>query len=304
MSDHDDGLGWLSEDERAALDDDMDDDGAGAHDDLDEDAAEGDDDAAQAPRAGAKAGEEKPAAGSPGKGQPAGEADEEGPPAAFTPVYRAGLPADYQQRVDALAAASQTLAKQYEDGDFDLAEFQAKQRQLSEQEWALRATALKAEMAREQQQQTMAQRWVWEQEAYFRKPEHRAFRDDPVIAHAFEGALKLLAADQANESKDMPWFLAEAGQMTRDKLRDLAQGLGLVGTSPATAAAGPRGVPRGNGWRGNKASPPPTLGRLPSAATPDPGGDEFSHLDKLGGMDAERALARLTPEQLDRYLAA
>jgi hypothetical protein len=32
------------------------------------------------------------------------------------------------------------------------------------------------------------------------------------------------------------------------------------------------------------------------------GGDEFSRLDRLDGMDLERALARLSQAEADRYL--
>lgn len=300
MSEHDDddGLSWLSAAERAALDEDLD-----ADDPVAASAGDAGDDAD-----GVTAGREsQDLPGSHQATDASGGSDAEGealPP--FRPVYRVSLPEDYQQRVEALATASQALAKQYEDGDFDLAEFQARQRHLNEQEWSLRAAALKADLAREQQQQTLAQRWIWEQEAYFRRPEHRVFRDDPVIAHAFEGALKLLAADQNNETRDMPWFLEEAGRMTRDKVRELAQGMALAGS--ATGSAGANGSGRGAG-RGSvgrpavPASPPPSLARVPAAAMPDPGGDEFAYLDKLSGLEAERAMARLSPEQLDRYLA-
>jgi hypothetical protein len=36
---------------------------------------------------------------------------------------------------------------------------------------------------------------------------------------------------------------------------------------------------------------------------PDPGVDEFAYLDKLSGLAAERALAKLSQDQLDRYLS-
>lgn len=50
---------------------------------------------------------------------------------------------------------------------------------------------------------------------------------------------------------------------------------------------------------------PPTIGGLPAAATTDPRDDgEFAHLDNLTGMEYERALARLTPDQKARYEAA
>lgn len=280
----DEGLSWLSDEEREGLDeDDLADSGATEEEgDLEEE-----DDA------------QEPAQSPPHEAAAVGQDEPE--PAPFQPVYQAALPQDFQARVEALTAAGSELAQAYENGDFDLAEYQQRQRALSEQEWALRATALKAEMAREQQQQSLAQRWAWEQDAYFRKAENRAFRDDPVVSHAFEGALRLLAADENNGQRDMGWFLEEAGRLSREKVRELAAGMGMVngttGAPPARSGNGKTASGRG------RASPPPSLGGMPTAAMPDPGGDEFAYLDRMGGLEAERAMAKLTPDQLDRYLA-
>lgn len=296
LDDDGDGLSWLSEEEREAL---AEDDGEedllreiATEDDETDDDEPDDDDEAQA-KSAAQAQPAEPAA------QPEAE---EPPQQPFQPVYVAPLPADFEARANALVEAGKKLTEAYENGDLDLKEFQVQQRQLNEQEWQLRAAALKADMAREQHQQAIAQRWAWEQEAYFRKPENRAFRDDPVISHAFEGALKLLAADEANTKRDMAWFLEEAGRLSREKVRELAAGLGMSAISepakPITSGTPPRSA-----RAKSAAPPPPTLGGIPTAATPDPSADEFAYLDKLSGLAAERALAKLSPDQLDRYLS-
>ena len=50
---------------------------------------------------------------------------------------------------------------------------------------------------------------------------------------------------------------------------------------------------------------PPTLGDVPAAAETGAGKDDkFTDLDRLSGMDLERALARLTPEEERQYLAS
>lgn len=281
--DEEDGLRWLSEAERAALNEDDDaDDERLLREIADEDAEEEkEDDAAS--------GQEEPQASE-------SAVEDTETQDTFHPVYQAPLPTDFQARVEALMGAQADLAKGYDEGDFDLSEFQRRQRALNEEEWALRSAALKAEMAREQQQQGLAQRWAWEQEAYFRKAENRVFRDDPVVSHAYEGALKLLAADENNAQRDMDWFLEEAGRLSREKLRSLAET--LVPASPATTRGNGSGKPAVTRPRAT----PPTLGGIPAAAMPDPGGDEFGHLDRLTGIDAERALAKLSPDQLERYL--
>jgi hypothetical protein len=48
---------------------------------------------------------------------------------------------------------------------------------------------------------------------------------------------------------------------------------------------------------------PPTLAGVPAAADASVG-SEFAHLDGLEGTALEKALARMTPDQQERYLGA
>lgn len=221
------------------------------------------------------------------------EADDEVEPAPITaaplpefhPVYQASPVADYAERMAQIAAANKEIAQGYENGDFDLEEFQLRQRKLTELEWELREANLKATLAAEQRQQGLAQRWQWEQDRFFGMPEHKAYREDPVIGPAFGAAVQLLAADVANDAKPMSWFLEEADRITRSRFR-----VGPETTAPRRGRSRPAG--------------PPTLGGLPAAAIPETGVDEFSKLDRLGGMELEMALAKLTSAEADRYLMA
>jgi transcription initiation factor TFIID subunit TAF12 len=45
------------------------------------------------------------------------------------------------------------------------------------------------------------------------------------------------------------------------------------------------------------------LGAMPAAAAPEVGRGEFTHLDNLNGLDLERAVAALSPEQRERWAA-
>jgi hypothetical protein len=49
---------------------------------------------------------------------------------------------------------------------------------------------------------------------------------------------------------------------------------------------------------------PKTLANVPSAEANEDGGDEFAWLDKLKGMDYERALSKLSENERERYMAA
>lgn len=267
----DDEMDGLSDEERAALaDEDLDRDREDDPDDEDLDQ----DDAADA------------AEGDADDDEPEAPAAAQAQQPEFQPVYQASPVPDYAERMAQIAAANKEIAVGYENGDFDLEEFQLRQRKLTELEWELREANLKATLAAEQRQQGLAQRWQWEQDRFFGMPEHKAYREDPVIGPAFGAAVQLLAADVANDAKPMSWFLEEADRMTRARFR--------VGPGPEPVVRRGRTRPAG----------PPTLGGLPAAAIPETGADEFSKLDRLGGMELEMALAKLTSAEADRYLMA
>ncbi len=204
----------------------------------------------------------------------------------FHPVYQASPVADYAERLAQIVAATKEIATGYENGDFDLEEFQTRQRKLTELEWGLREANLKATLAAEQQQQGLAQRWQWEQDRFFGQPQYKAYREDPVIGPAFGAAVQLLAADAANDARPMSWFLEEADKLTRARFRVS----GAEETTPRRGRSRP--------------AVPPTLGGLPAAAIPETGADEFSKFDRLEGMALERALAKLSEAEADRYLMA
>lgn len=265
-------------------------------DDADDD--DEDDDAAAAHGVAAKAAAED-AGESGGLTENGQQGDEPAGPGEFQPMYVAPPVEGYAELMAGLAQQQAALAKGYEDGDYDLGEYQAKLRQLTEQEWALRERQLKANLAAEQRSQQMAQRWQWEQERFFSQAANKAYREDPVIGPAFAAAVQLLAADASNDARPMNWFLEEADRLTRQRFRLPGDGQaganGQNGTIPASQSRGGRA-------RGGQV--PPTLGGLPAASIPDVGGDEFSRLDRLEGMELEMALSRLSQAEADRYLIA
>lgn len=304
----DEDLEGLSAEERAAL---MGDEGDDAQDrdllksllsDDDEDDQDDESDPGDATRAAAA---DAAALGQDGVDADRGEAGTAaaGPeasaqiPTEFQPVYTAAPVEDFAGKMAQIAQAQRELATGYENGDFDLAEYQARLRQVTEHEWALREQQLKANLAAEQRQQQMAQRWQWEQERFFSQAVNKAYREDPVIGPAFAAAVQMLAADNRNDQRSMAWFLEEADRLTRARFR--------VGGEEAGAARGGANGQGANGQgRGRGAPVPPSLGGLPAASLPETGADEFSRLDRLEGLDLERALAKLTEAEVDRYLLA
>jgi hypothetical protein len=269
-------MAGLSDEERAALEDDETlEDRALLQDLLDD---EGDDAEDPNPEAVATADD-------PDQELRAESVSEVIPTREFQAQYQAPAVPDYAERMAQLAQAQQELAKSYEDGDFDLPEYQTKLRDLSEAEWGLREAQLKATLAEEQRGQALAQRWQWEQEHFFAQGANRAYREDPMIGQAFSTAVQVLAADAGNDNKPMSWFLEEADRMTRQRF--------------VVSAEQPSKAPRSTRTR---PAVPPTLGHLPAAQAPETGGDEFGYLDKLSGMALERALSKLSQADEQRWL--
>lgn len=141
-------------------------------------------------------------------------------------------------------------------------------------------------------------------------------------------ALKAAASDGIDYSKDeakmkeldrlIRVFGAEATEagMTDDGLKASKWALGQAldtmkrrhGTASPAAGEGKSGTkPAAPNSRAGKAPDlsaiPPGLSKAPIAAGADGGGDEFAHLASLKGAALEKAIARMTPEQQDRYLA-
>lgn len=86
----------------------------------------------------------------------------------------------------------------------------------------------------------------------------------------------------------------------------LQEELGVTATAPSAKPAAPklpdRSEAAGRAKALNKA--PKTLADVPTAEdAPDTTGDKFAHLDNLGGLALESALAKLSPAEVDEYLA-
>lgn len=123
----------------------------------------------------------------------------------------------------------------------------------------------------------------------------------PAAAGAFDAAMQAVAAVPENAGMSF----AELAQKAHAEV--LASfGLAAKPAPAAAPAAAPKPAAAVYAARAaaavDKGDFPPTLSRVPAAAEANVQGDEFSHISALSGIDRERAVAKLTPEQLDRYL--
>lgn len=252
-----------------------------------------------------------------------GDADEADPP--FVATYRADPVEDFDEKMAALEAREAEVMQQLVDGEIDREAFAAESKAISKERMQLATAHTKAQIAAEQNEQASQQRWQWEVQRYLRDSAREGFemrpdvtakaleaaKDNPEalaaaraahvralgMAAALDAEVKRLASDPANENREGEWFLEQAGRAVR-------QAFG--GGKPASGKPDGKadGKPTPPNRRPDLSVVPTTLAHVPAASGEDVSGGEFAHLDSLTGMELERAIAKLTPEQQRKWAEA
>lgn len=277
-------LAMLSDEERAALEDSSEEERAAlnavVNDGDDDGDGKGDDDAGAA---GDDKGDDAA-----GKGGSDDDDDDDGQ-RHFVPKYQAEPVADYDEQITA-------LDKRFEDGEIDLKAYN------TEREGLLRRQ-LKAEIAAEQQEQNERQLWEYEINSFL--DDHKEYRDNRLLHAALDAAVRELGNDEANADKSFRWFLREADKQVKTafgRTENKEPKPGDEGDKGGDQAKA--GDDKGKGGRKPDLSVvPKTLGNVPAAGDNADDG-EFAYLDKLSGVEYERAIARLSDDQRSRYMAA
>lgn len=261
--------------------------------------------AAEKPAEGAAPGANEAAAGAEAGGADDDEADAPAP-ATMQPVS----PADADEQRKTLRAEKATALQQLLDGEIDQEAYQEVESRVQDKLDDL-ARAAAVDMARTQMQQD-AMFTEYHQHLGAAQKELKAAGIDleGEAGAQFDRAVRLFAQDAADRG-----LTDTLGNMaaSRDALAE-AQALMLRRFGKSTAAA-PAAAPAAAaasaapaaGTRkpaaADRSALPPTLAGVPAAADASVG-NEFAHLDGLEGTALEKALARMTPDQQERYLGA
>jgi hypothetical protein len=209
-----------------------------------------------------------------------------------------GIPEDYEDQLKAANDAIEALDTQLAEGEIDYAAHAKQNRALTTTLADLTAVKREAEFVAGNNEVIADQHWDWEVERFVE--ENDEFKN-PVVYGALRGALEELYADPNNAGNAYRWFLREAGSNVRQAFNMEAK--------PTPAGAGSdsdeesRAAKIQQEHSDKPQDPPPkTLAGLPQASTEEESTDEFSHIDKLEGMDLEAALAKLPQAKVDKYL--
>lgn len=232
------------------------------------------------PDAATKADAAAPAAAPPETAAPPAPAPR-GAPATADP--RPEAPRDFD------TAATALLAK-YNDGDLDEAAYQAQLRALNKEE-----AAHMAHLAVWEDRQTRAkidQDTAFQTAAFAWQAAHQDFIANPLHVKSMNDALELIAAQHPEFGAVQ--LIDEAARVTFDAYH----------YAPPTPQDAASKIAAATAARRPKAEVvPPSLHDAPAAANMDPGRSSYKELDDLGISELEDAVARMSQEQLETFLA-
>lgn len=300
-------LATLTDEERAAIEESehtpeelaamkaIADEGGNDDPDDDEDDDEGEDDSAddgKGKQADAAAATSEQEAGSEkDTDQPAAESADN-----FRPKYQASMPEGYEAKINDLTQESLALAQQFKDGEIDFDVYTAKVSELNTKRDELNRAATKAEIASEMNAQSAEQEWSHTVTQFAAQVKREIdYTKDVEKQQDMDLFVKSLASNPANAEKSMRWFLEEAHRRVKalHGIKSTAQASDGADKDPVKQAAKDRKSPVD--------SAPKNLSQVPGSEGPGDLAGEFAHMDNMDGMELEMALAKMSPDQRDRY---
>lgn len=308
-------LSTLSEEERQALAEHAEDikamqaEEAAGGDDGDEDPAPAPAPAAEAPEAGAADPAPAPAAEAPAPAPEPAAAPEASPvdvdePEDAQAIYKVELPEDFDAQLQAAKAKESEAWQAFEDGSIDRVELQQRLNEANAEAQRLNNLQVKAEVAREMQQQAEAKAAQKAALVIIKQGKEQGI--DYTADDAKWQDLRAFAdqVERRNPGKPVDWVLAEAHKRV----------LALYGVSASTPPAPPPPPPPpapkpADAKKAALEARKPDLSGAPRDLSQVPGGEgpgdvsaEFSDILALEGDAYEAALARMTPAQRDRFM--
>lgn len=291
-------LEGLTDEERAALEEAEAEDEA-ASDATDEE-KEGDADDAKDQGGEADAGEADGGTGDGADaGGDAGQAAADAPatdPAA--PLLVAEAPADADTKLKEIADKKASLVEQFDNGDITAKEYQTQLDALSKQEREIELKMHEAQIAQKLAEQQRVNQWLT-QVKEFTTRDYPEYGKSKFLWIALDTAVKEVGSDPANAELSGAEILRKAHERVVADLGD------AVFKSRATADK-PAAKAEGKPLKGSKATPPPTLAKVPAAEHNDVENGKYAVLDRLAETDPlafEERLMKMSEAERDAYLA-
>lgn len=189
------------------------------------------------------------------------------------------------KKIEELKAKRTELRKKYAEGELERDDLDAQLDAINDDILEQREIISRANLYRE----SVDARWSGAVEAFMADDSNKMFRDGAPLNAALDAEVRKIHADKGKQHLSFAERLKEA---KANVLKQVGESLGIDVTKPA-GGKGPK----------KPANIPPGLDDMSNADDGSRDSGEFAHLDRLTGVEYDRAFAKLTPEQRSRYLS-
>jgi hypothetical protein len=194
------------------------------------------------------------------------------------------------QQLHAIEQARGVLEKRFDDGEIDAKQLNREMAKLSRYENNIDIAIAQSKFTAAANVQTVQSTWEGLHRDY--RSKHPELVENKALEEEWDYAVKTLAQNKKNEDKPMSWFLEEGHR----------RACAVLGTAAPAASTKATPAKQATPEDRKSAEAPQTLMSTPAATPSETGQGEFAHIDQLSGVAQERAHAKLSPEQYDRYL--
>ena len=217
--------------------------------------------------------------------------------------YQSVVPENFADLTAQAAGKMQELIRQFDDAEISAEEFQAQLNILTTEKEFLLAARIKAEISEEMRAQAMQDAaresevsWQNTVNEFFKeKPDGIDYASDPAKFSELDAAIKMFAANPANQTKDHQWFLDKAH-------REVLENNGIqVQQKTTTPPVDKKPAPISPSGDDTGKSPIFSLSDIPGGMVPD-GGSEIEQAAALSGPALTNRFLN-DPAQIDKMLA-
>jgi len=198
-------------------------------------------------------------------------------------------PDDLEKRLTDIGKEKDAIAEKFDDGEITAQEHREQLKKLDDEEWALRSQKVRAEVSDD----ILRQQFVGAATNFVNKSER--FKPGTRLYKMLDQEVRDMQEADPGNMYD-PGIIAKAAASIEKEL----------GFESAVPKTDPKDEKKdgGKGKRGKKglADIPPTLADVPASDPVEDDGSEFAHIDRLDGEAHERALAKLSPADRERYM--
>lgn len=221
--------------------------------------------------------------------------------------FEASVPADAAEQRTALETRKDEAFQKLMDGELTAEQYRAEEKAIAAELRTLDAAELEAGISTKMAQQQMQRDWhrYVNAEVARVKPQLDIRANEDVSAE-LDRTVRLLAQQLAHD-KGMQAAAAKVKPANGVSGADrycLQEAMAIVLARHGRATPAGEGTKPAPRPKADLTKVPPTLANLPVASEPGVSEDEFAHLAGLKGDDYERAIAAMTPDQRNRFMAS